>query len=844
MALHRGGRDKDRDPRSGRGRPERGSSRERGDSTLRSGHRGRLSLSQGAGDRRLDRLQQRVAEDQRFQVPVFGNDWLCPYCLDLLGADQFANARDPLEVIFRHTAEECARYQDGRGVVAEMFELHERRIELLLRESQEFNFFDAENRWICPYDLMVTPVFGNHPDGSEVPVEQRLIPTMNYLENCRAYLDDPYSYNTLQTLQKKYGAHLRIRKLSNQLRQNVMFRFANIAGVWVCPYCRRSIDGIFLRGDGSTPNATVQMAQHMLSGQCAGLQHKFTVSPTLDQMRALTQQINQQLRATMAPGMLPMQPAGLPDLPIVGGMPEMIGVSSRGPSVSGILPALGDANEMGFGSNPGFGAPISPPVPLGPPPAQTPQQMIIQQSPTPGGGLPPIAGLPRANQPIIMPPDAGQQRPSPGTGNPGQPMSPSQMGITPPPWQLPGAGYPPPTAMPGYLPAPGMPGYPGTPGAPGYPPPMGVVPQTKQTPRPGTPYPGTQTPAGGSGAGGQESLERMRLEEERAEMQRQMNIQRREMDDQKRRMDVERQRLERERQEAEKKRQAEQAVLRWETEQVTSAAEVQRRKMEEEINAHRERAEKLKSHMDEARGVQNNLLPTKAPNIPGWQNAFIYHPAEFISGDMFDIIKVDERHYGFLIGDVSGHGVEAGLLMSMCAKAFQMRGRQNVSPTAVMQQVNEDLFDNLSANNKRKFITCFYAVLDIQTGQMNYARAGQNFPIVWCPPGTSGGPKIVQLTAQGSPIGSIKGPRFAKTLEEGVVHLESGHVLLLYTDGVTEAPNPRGDQFEEERMVAYLKKSAHQSPTACLEAIYQGVLTFAEGKPNDDDVSMIFLRRD
>ncbi len=504
MALYRGGRDRDRDSRSGRGRFDR--SRDRGDRGTRAGARGRLSLTNAANDRRFDRLQQRVSEDQRFQVPVFGNDWLCPYCLELLGAELFEGGRDPLDVIFQHTANECQRYQGGRGMVVELFELLERRIELLLAESQEFNFFDAENRWICPYDMAVTNVLSHQPDGTEIPLEQRLIQTLNYLENCQPYLDDPYSYNTLQSLLKRFGPAMRIRKLANQLRPNVLFRFAALNGGWVCPYCHRPIDGIFLRADGSTPNATVQMAQHMLSGQCVGLQHKFTVSPTIDQMRALTLQINQQMRATLGPGMLPMNTPGLPDLPMVPAMPEVLSVAStRGPSISGILSAV-DPNDPALSSHAGYlspsgSSPISPISPLGPPPAPTTQQLNILQTPTPGNGLiPPVpgvpgmappSGMPLPGQPMIVPP--GQRAPSPGAGN-----SPSQLGITPPPWQLPAQPYQPPATS-GYV-------------QPPYPPQLPVQPSGRSSPRPGTPVPGTNF----AGPGSAESIERMRLEEERA----------------------------------------------------------------------------------------------------------------------------------------------------------------------------------------------------------------------------------------------------------------------------------------------------------------------------------------
>jgi len=235
-----------------------------------------------------------------------------------------------------------------------------------------------------------------------------------------------------------------------------------------------------------------------------------------------------------------------------------------------------------------------------------------------------------------------------------------------------------------------------------------------------------------------------------------------------------------------------------------------------------------------ARDMQQKLL-REAPDLPGYTFATRYEAAEEISGDFYEFIRLPDGRIGFAQGDVSGHGVQAGLIMSMAKKVLAIYARQGSPPKEVLAAVNDALAEDLGG---KMFVTITYAILDPSARTITWARAGHNPTIRF----NRHSKEISEIKPGGMVVGMKSGPLFAKACQEETTQLRPGDLFLVYTDGVTETMNRQGEEYDVERLQELIQThgSEHESEHL-LDRILDSLRGFRGGKPVDDDITLLAL---
>jgi serine phosphatase RsbU (regulator of sigma subunit) len=259
--------------------------------------------------------------------------------------------------------------------------------------------------------------------------------------------------------------------------------------------------------------------------------------------------------------------------------------------------------------------------------------------------------------------------------------------------------------------------------------------------------------------------------------------------------------------------------------------------MRREIQA-RERRLKQEAHVRErieqelhvARRIQQASLPEAVPALEGWEISPNYRPAREVGGDFYDFLELEDGRLGLVMGDATGKGVPAALVMSTtCGMLRAVTQASDYSPGEVLQRVNEALFARIPSN---MFVTCFYGVLDPSTGSFAYANAGHDLPYV------RRGGDADELMARGMPLGLMPGMGY----EEKEINLQAGDGALFYSDGLVEAHNPEGEMFSFPRLRALVAEHAEGVPLVdfLMEQLYSFV---GEGWEQEDDITLVTLHR-
>ncbi len=238
-----------------------------------------------------------------------------------------------------------------------------------------------------------------------------------------------------------------------------------------------------------------------------------------------------------------------------------------------------------------------------------------------------------------------------------------------------------------------------------------------------------------------------------------------------------------------------------------------------------------------ARKRQQYMLP-RPPAVPGYEFAFVYSPAEHVSGDFCDIIELGGGYYGILVGDIAGHGVEAGLVMGAARKALQIYARSAEGPAQAVAAANDDLRRDL---DRETFLTVSYAVLDAAAGTLRYVRAGHNHPLMVGPdPG-----QWREIKSGGTSIGVTHGEQFRSLLQEVSLDILPGQVFVQFTDGIVEAHDKAGEEFGVERFVGYLEKHARagRSVAQALESLPAELEAWTGTAEQEDDITALTVRR-
>ena len=245
---------------------------------------------------------------------------------------------------------------------------------------------------------------------------------------------------------------------------------------------------------------------------------------------------------------------------------------------------------------------------------------------------------------------------------------------------------------------------------------------------------------------------------------------------------------------------------------------------------------RLDHDLEIARDIQRILLPAEAPAINGFQISGINAPARQVSGDYFDYIQVDDERLGVAIADVSGKGIPASLIMAICRSVLRAEAARNPSPADVLRKVNRQLYPDIKED---MFISMAYLILDHQRAGVTLARAGHDAPLLY--KGRS--QTVTPVKSPGMVVGIDSGNVFDRLTVDFAVPLERDDCLILYTDGVTEALNTDGDEFGLDRMIQSVRASATDGAQTIVKRIIEDVRNFTGSVPQNDDITLIAIRK-
>jgi predicted ester cyclase len=240
--------------------------------------------------------------------------------------------------------------------------------------------------------------------------------------------------------------------------------------------------------------------------------------------------------------------------------------------------------------------------------------------------------------------------------------------------------------------------------------------------------------------------------------------------------------------------------------------------------------ERLEQELEVARRIQQASLPKEMPQLVDWQITPYYQPAREVGGDFYDFLDLADGRLGVVVGDATGKGVPAALMMASTRSTLRAVAQACESPSDALRRVNDPLATDIPSN---MFVTCFYAILDPNSGTLSYANAGHDLPYLWH------GGDCEELRARGMPLGLMP----AMSYEEKEIVLDSGEAALFYSDGLVEAHDPEGEMFGFPRLRALIAEHGEERSLGefLLEELYSFV---GEGwEQEEDDITLLTLRR-
>src|SRR5947208_4572612 len=241
--------------------------------------------------------------------------------------------------------------------------------------------------------------------------------------------------------------------------------------------------------------------------------------------------------------------------------------------------------------------------------------------------------------------------------------------------------------------------------------------------------------------------------------------------------------------------------------------------------------ERLEREQQVASEIQQRFLPSKAPQVTGYELQGISFPCYEIGGDYYDFIERENGNLLVALGDVSGKGTAAALLMSSLHAAVHAQADANDSIVKTIAAVNRYLVESIPPN---RFVTLFYAELDPKNGALAFLNAGHNPPLIVHAGGT-----MEQLASGGLPLGILADADF----REGRTKLYPGDVLVIYSDGVSEAVNPNGEEFGATRLYEVVARNLDTSASGIRDRIESALTKFCQGTPAADDITLVIVKR-
>jgi len=240
--------------------------------------------------------------------------------------------------------------------------------------------------------------------------------------------------------------------------------------------------------------------------------------------------------------------------------------------------------------------------------------------------------------------------------------------------------------------------------------------------------------------------------------------------------------------------------------------------------------ERIQHELRVAQLIQKTLLPKDLPALPGWQVTAYYQAARQVGGDFYDFIYFDDGRLGLVIGDVTDKGVPAALLMATTRSVLRAIAQRLVAPGEVLERVNEVLYPDIPP---KMFVTCLYALLDPDSGQLQFANAGHDLPYHRHTTG-----EVTELRATGMPLGLMPGMHY----EEKQVWLAPGEVILFHSDGIVEAHNEHREMFGFPRLMRLVGE--HEDGKTLKEFVLDDLAAFTGADwEQEDDITMVTLQR-
>ena len=244
-----------------------------------------------------------------------------------------------------------------------------------------------------------------------------------------------------------------------------------------------------------------------------------------------------------------------------------------------------------------------------------------------------------------------------------------------------------------------------------------------------------------------------------------------------------------------------------------------------------EELRQLESELELSQVIQRGLLPQQVPSIEGVNIAAFNRPAQIVGGDYFDFVDFKDGKHGLVMADVSGHGVSAGMFMSSLQTAFHTLVPEAESPLEVLERINRLYVHNI---NFTTFVTIFFGKYDPATRTLSYANAGHNSAYLY------------RLAANQEiwlrPTGPAIGVREDFTIRTEAIGLEPGDILLLYTDGITEATNYQGVFWNEDSLANIISQNANSTAEQLIQKILQALKDHTDGSPLADDVTLMISK--
>jgi serine phosphatase RsbU (regulator of sigma subunit)/ketosteroid isomerase-like protein len=253
--------------------------------------------------------------------------------------------------------------------------------------------------------------------------------------------------------------------------------------------------------------------------------------------------------------------------------------------------------------------------------------------------------------------------------------------------------------------------------------------------------------------------------------------------------------------------------------------------MEQRLEQERIERERIEQELRVARRIQQASLPKETPTLAGWQVSPFYQPAREVGGDFYDFFELEDGRVGVVVGDATSKGIPAALLAEATSNMLRAvaQALDSTSPGKVLERVNETLLARIPPN---MFVTCFYAILEPESGSLTYANAGHDLPYLH----RNG--EAEELRARGMPLGLMPGRGY----EEKKTILEAGKSALFYSDGLVEAHDPKGKMFGFPRLRALVAEHAQERSLGdfLMEELYSFV---GDGWEQEDDITLLTLKR-